>query len=61
MDKVHTGCPLCDREDIIAGDPESNFDLEFNGDEGILFLFDKDNCIGHFHINFCPKCGRKLI
>lgn len=60
MDDVHISCPFCRGETVVAGDPESGLDLEFNGDEGVLFLFNGDTCIGHFEVEYCPMCGRKL-
>lgn len=61
MDNSQTGCPLCNCEDVIVGALEPHLDLEYNGDEGVLFLFDGDSCIGHFEIKYCPMCGRKLV
>lgn len=29
-------------------------------DDGIM-IFEKNICIGCFEINYCPKCGSKLV
>lgn len=66
--RVATGCPLCDKiwnagPEFVEHRKESDVDLVWANDGSVYLLFENlgDNLSACMQINYCPKCGRKLV
>ena len=65
--KLVTGCPLCDMIYYCDKAYESTYPekpgIVMDGDEYGLYIPCEDDYYSgvKMHINFCPKCGRRLV
>lgn len=55
----HFGCDLCNGKSIIKQEYGS-YDLEIDGENREITIWNCDMCIAVFPISYCPNCGAKM-
>lgn len=54
-------CNWCEPGHETCGTCKRYFDYFGDGTEECSAMFDDEQCVGYAPIDYCPKCGRKLV